>query len=243
MVEGQKSERASRIISPREYVHDALGDRFEQSLSPYDTHRRVEVLIDEFLPDCALAGKAVLDVGCGLGHFSRRLVERGASVLGCDLGPGLVDRTRRMAGCEAVVADAMHLVDRFGRDCFDVVVSSECVEHTPDPARALTEMVAVLRPGGYLSVSTPNVVWWPVVRAATAVGARPFDGLENFSSWRSIRRTLRLAGADIVRERGVHLIPFQFGLDSVSRWCDDHLQCLRGAMVNICVLARKRVAA
>jgi 2-polyprenyl-3-methyl-5-hydroxy-6-metoxy-1,4-benzoquinol methylase len=240
MVPGGERYRTSRTISPQEYVHEALGDQFDQALSLYDTHRRVEVLIDEFLPDSMVTGKTVLDVGCGLGHFSRRLVQRGASVLACDLGPGLVDRTRRLAGCEAVVGDAMHLVERFGRDRFDVVVSSECVEHTPDPARALAQMVGVVRPGGYLSVSTPNVVWWPVVRVATAIGARPFDGLENFSSWRSIRRTLQLAGADIVRERGVHLIPFQLRLEPVSRWCDDHLQCLRGAMINICVLARKR---
>jgi 2-polyprenyl-3-methyl-5-hydroxy-6-metoxy-1,4-benzoquinol methylase len=239
MVAGDKGDHTSRTISAQEYVHEALGDRFDEALSLYDTHRRMEVLIDEFLPDSLVIGKSVLDVGCGLGHFSRRLVERGASVLACDVGPGLVDRTRRLAGCDAVVGDAMHLVDRFGADRFDIVVSSECVEHTPDPARALTQMVAVLRPGGYLSVSTPNLVWWPVVRAATAVGARPFDGLENFSSWRSIRRTLQLAGATIVRERGVHLIPFQLRLDPLSRWCDDHLQCLRGAMINICVLARK----
>jgi 2-polyprenyl-6-hydroxyphenyl methylase/3-demethylubiquinone-9 3-methyltransferase len=228
-----------RIPDAREYSHETLGERFERALSPYDTRRRVEVLIDEFLPDSAIAGKSVLDVGCGLGFFSRRLAERGALVTACDLGPELVRRTRERVGCTAVVADALALEHQFGPDRFDVVVSSECIEHTPDPDGALRQMVAVLRPGGYLSVSTPNVVWWPAVRFATAIGARPFDGLENFSSWRSIRLAIAQAGATIVEERGLHLFPFQLPVEPLSRWCDRHLQPLRGLMINICVLAQK----
>ena len=229
----------ARAIQRAEYAHELLGDEFERALSTYDTRRRLEVLIDEFLPDSLVKGKTALDVGCGLGYFSERLVKRGASVLGCDVGPGLVERTRRRAGCETVVADALRLTEQFGPDRFDLVVSSECIEHTPDPQRALTEMVAVLRPGGYLAVSTPNVVWSPVVRLATAIGARPFDGLENFSSWASVRRALQGAGAAIVEERGLHLFPFQLPLPTLSTWCDRHLQPLRGIMINICVLARK----
>ena len=38
-----------------------------------------------------------------------------------------------LARCEAVVADAMNLTARFPPDSFDIVVSSECIEHTPDP--------------------------------------------------------------------------------------------------------------
>jgi 2-polyprenyl-3-methyl-5-hydroxy-6-metoxy-1,4-benzoquinol methylase len=230
-----------RVPSAAEYSHDALGDRFERALSTYDTRRRVETLIDEFLPAAAIAGKSVLDVGCGLGYFSERLVHRGAIVTACDIGPGLLERTRQRAGCDVVLADALDLVRQFGRDRFDVVISSECIEHTPAPDIALAQMVSVLRPGGYISVSTPNIVWSPIVRLASATGMRPFDGLENFSSWRSIRSALTHAGARIVRERGLHLVPFQFGLDSLSGWCDRHLQPFRGLMINICVLAQKEV--
>jgi 2-polyprenyl-3-methyl-5-hydroxy-6-metoxy-1,4-benzoquinol methylase len=228
-----------RLPTRQELVHESLGDAFEQALSQYDTRRRVETLIDEFLPDLAIVGKAVLDVGCGLGYFSERLVQRGAIVTACDLGPNLVERTHRRAGCKSVVADALQLVQEFGREQFDVVVSSECIEHTPDPDGAISQMLAVLRPGGYLSLSTPNILWSPVVRFATAIGARPFDGLENFSSWRSIRRVIRKEGASVVQERGLHLFPFQLPLHRISRWSDRHLQGLRPIMINICVLAQK----
>jgi 2-polyprenyl-3-methyl-5-hydroxy-6-metoxy-1,4-benzoquinol methylase len=229
----------SRVPSPEEYVHEALAEEFDRALSVYDTGRRLEVLIDDFLPDSVVIGKEALDVGCGLGFFSERLVKRGGIVIACDLGPRLVERTRQRAGCRAVVADALGLVNQFGPNRFDVVVSSECIEHTPDPGRAIAQMIGVLRPGGLLSVSTPNVVWSPMVRFATATRLRPFAGLENFSSWQSMRRAIAAAGATILQERGLHLVPFQLPLKQLSRWCDDHLQGLRIAMINICILARK----
>ena len=40
---------------------------------------------------------------------------------------------------------------------------------------------------------------------------------------------------------GVHLIPFQFGLHQLSRWCDEHLQPFNRGMLNLCLLARKRL--
>jgi len=235
----RKTRGISRQLTPQELSHEAMGDAFGAALSLYDTETRVRVLVDEFLPDAAIDGKKALDVGCGLGFFSRRLVARGAHVVACDIGPRLVERTSRLAGCDGEVADALDLARRFGRSSFDVVVSSECIEHTPDPTRAVEQMLAVLRPGGYLSLSTPNLVWSPIVRGATSLGLRPFVGLEHFSSWSSIRSAVARGGATILEERGLHLFPFQLPLHGLSSWCDRRLQCLRAAMINICVLARK----
>jgi SAM-dependent methyltransferase len=166
-------------------------------------------------------------------------MQHGAVVTACDLGPSLVEATRERAGCEARVADVLELSDVFGRNRFDIVVSSECIEHTPDPNGAIEQLVAVAKPGGLIAISTPNVVWKPVVALATAVKMRPFEGYENFSSWRSLRQSLRGAGATVVRECGLHLFPFQIGLHAFSRWCDGHLQLLKPLMINLCVLAMK----
>lgn len=223
----------------KELCHERLGDKFAESLSVYDTERRLATLIDSFLSEEMVRDKATLDVGCGPGFFSQRLVQRGANVLACDLGPNLVERTKQRVGCRAQVADALRLVEEFGENRFDLVVSSECIEHTPSPIEALRQMAGVLKPGGYLAVSTPNIIWYPVVRAATVLKLRPFDGFENFSSWRSIRKTLSDCGVDVVRESGLHLFPFQLGMHRVSLWCDDHMQVIRSLMINICVLGRK----
>jgi len=121
------------------------------------------------------------------------------------------------------VADALRLAEQFGQDRFDLVVSSECIEHTPTPSDALRQMARVLKPGGHLAISTPNLLWSPVVKLASAVRLRPFDGLENFSTWKSLRVPLEQEGIEILREQGLHLFPFQLGLHALSRWCDARL--------------------
>jgi 2-polyprenyl-6-hydroxyphenyl methylase/3-demethylubiquinone-9 3-methyltransferase len=228
-----------RQPTEQELVHERLGDRNREALSEYDTGRRVTTLIDEFLTDEMLAGRSVLDVGCGYGYFSERLVKRAARVTASDIGPTLVESTSRRLGCAGKVADALCLEETFGPASFDGVVSSECIEHTPDPRRALQQMAAVLKPGGWLAVSTPNRVWFPPVWLATRLRVRPYTGHENFSSFGSIRRTLQGAGMGVVREKGLHLWPFQLPAHGASRWADDHLQFARGLMINVCVLARK----
>jgi SAM-dependent methyltransferase len=230
-----------RTPQSQELTHERLGDRFADALSMYDTGRRVDVLVDEFLTDDMIVGRRVLDVGSGLGFFSERLVQRGAIVTACDLGPGLVEKTRRRARCEAVVADALRLADIFGTNQFDAV-SSECIEHTPSPLDALADGGGG-QTGGVVSVSTPSRLWQPVVRLASRLRLRPFDGHENFSTWSGLRRTFRREGADVMAERGLHLFPFQLGGHGLSTWCDRRLQIARPMMINICVLARKRAAA
>lgn len=235
-------EKSIRTLDARELAHDRLGEEFGDLLSQYDTQRRLEVLIDDFLPATQLSGKRVLDVGCGLGFFAQRLVERGALVTACDLGPNLVEITRQRVKCACEVVDALALVERFGPESFDGVVSSECIEHTPDPLAAVRQMARVLKPGGFLSISTPNLAWLPVVRLATILRLRPFDGLENFSTWSGLRRCLKSEGLKVEREFGLHLFPFQLPLHSLSRWTDKHAQFLRWGMINICLLAQKPAA-
>ena len=46
----------------------------------------------------------------------------------------------------------------FPEDSFDVVVTYQCLEHVPDPERALTEMARVCKPGGVVCVVGPNLV-------------------------------------------------------------------------------------
>src|SRR5260370_38843380 len=101
-------------------------------------------------------------------------------------------------------------------------------------------MCKVLRPGGYLAVSTPNLLWYPVVRTATTLRFRPFDGLENFSTFRSIRSVLESEQLSILKEKGLHIIPFQLPMKRDSQWCDHHAQALRRFMINLCVFARKK---
>jgi SAM-dependent methyltransferase len=95
-----------------------------------------------------VAGKQILEVGSlEVNGSVRPLVEARspASYIGVDVvsGPG-VDK----------VVDANDLIDTFGMDSFDVVISTEMLEHAKDWQRAVTQMVRVLRPGGVLVWTT-----------------------------------------------------------------------------------------
>lgn len=228
-----------RVPTEKEYCHERLGEEFRTALSGYDTERRMEILVDHFLGSDRLLGRSALEVGAGLGFFSHRMQKLGALVTATDIGAQLLEEVRQNVGCRAECVDALSLLEYFGRDRFDVVLSSECIEHTPDPMEAIAQMAAVLKPGGFLALSTPNVLWRPIVRVATLARIRPFDGLENFSSFRQIRQALRNSGLRVVEEYGLHLFPFQLPLHSMSRWCDNNLQALRTLMINICILGQK----
>lgn len=231
-----------RTPTPEELCFERLAQRHAFRTNDYDTQRRVEVLTREFLSDDQVRGRSALDVGCGLGEFSESLAKRGAEVTACDIGPTLVEQTRRRVGCRAEVADALALEEHFGGECFDLVVSSECIEHTPAPYDAVRQMVRVLKPGGVIVLSTPNRIWYPVVWLATKTGLRPYEGFENFSTWRGLRAVLGESGVRIDREQGVHPYPFQLGLQGLACWWEEHLQALRGLMINMCVLGTKAPA-
>lgn len=238
MIANKRKEKV-RVPTSKELVYDEMGDQFEERLSLYDTNRRIHVLIEEFLGRERLDGKQVLDVGCGLGYGTERLLKLGANVTAVDIGQNLVTNVGKRYGCKAVVADAMDLLNQFDPNTFDVIFSSECIEHTPYPQQSLAHIAAVLKPGGWISLSTPNLLWSPVVKGASVLGIRKFNGHENFSTFRSLKSGLAQHGVSIVREKGLHLIPFQFHLYRLSTWMDDNAQFLRGLMINLCILGQK----
>jgi 2-polyprenyl-6-hydroxyphenyl methylase / 3-demethylubiquinone-9 3-methyltransferase len=108
----------------------------------------------------SLAGRRVLDVGCGGGLLSESLARAGAQVTGIDLAPGMVEVARLHAaeGGLAIdyrVASAEELAQA-GPGQFDVVTCMEMLEHVPDPAAMTASLVRLLAPGGALFVSTLN---------------------------------------------------------------------------------------
>lgn len=103
------------------------------------------------------AGKRILDIGCGIGGPAREMaVAHGASVVGIDLEAQLVAR----ANADAVKAD---LAERcrfqqveigplpFDTGEFDIVVSAGALTQTEDKPAMLTDILRVLRPGGWIS--------------------------------------------------------------------------------------------
>ncbi|WP_405856407.1 methyltransferase domain-containing protein [Streptomyces sp. NBC_00090] len=109
-----------------------------------------------------VAGRRILDAGCGSGPLSAALRERGAVVTGIDASAGMLALARRRLG-EDVALHVADLRDRlpFADGAFDDVVSSLVLHYLEDWGPTLAELRRVLRPGGRLiaSVDHPFVAY------------------------------------------------------------------------------------
>jgi 2-polyprenyl-3-methyl-5-hydroxy-6-metoxy-1,4-benzoquinol methylase len=106
-------------------------------------------------------GARVLDVGCSSGYLARPLVARGCSVVGIELDERAAAAARTV--CEEVlVGDAESMELPFAPGSFDVVLCGDLVEHLRDPQRFLERVRPLLRDGGRLVLTTPNVANWTI---------------------------------------------------------------------------------
>lgn len=120
---------------------------------PFHNH----ILLDA-LPD--LAGKRVLDLGSGRGEISMTMASRGASVVGIDIGPALVDLANRSAAHNRLDAEfVVGSVDRipFSPNSFDLVVGCAFLHHLSEQMvqDTIDESYRVVRPGGSVHVIEP----------------------------------------------------------------------------------------
>jgi len=129
------------------------------------------------------SGERVLDVGCGPGWFwaaAADVLPGKLHLTLCDLSPGMVaeavERCRPLAfaSVEGRQADASALP--FADASFDAVIAMHMLYHVPDPAKAIAEMARVLKPGGFLAVTTNGAGNTAKMHAlAAALGSPPHD--------------------------------------------------------------------
>jgi SAM-dependent methyltransferase len=104
-----------------------------------------------------VAGRRILDAGCGAGPLFAALRERGAVVTGVDASAGMLELARRRLGTDA----DLRVVDLAGPlpfpdDTFDDVIASLVLHYLEDWGPTLAEIRRVLKPGGRLLVSVDH---------------------------------------------------------------------------------------
>lgn len=122
-----------------------------------------------------VAGRRILDAGCGSGPLSAALRDRGAEVTGFDVSAAMVELARTRLGEDADLivhdlADPLPYADA----AFDDVVASLVVHYLEDWTGPLAELHRVLKPGGRLILSTHH----PMTYTALNPGANYFDVTE-----------------------------------------------------------------
>lgn len=133
----------------------------------------VDFLVGLAPPDDDSRRLKVLDAGCGTGWSTYALYKKGYDVIGVDLN---VDSFEPKTSEGLSYAAGSVLGIPFRNDRFDLVFSYQCIEHVPNPEKALQEMIRVCKPGGIVGVIGPNLVT-PFV---------PFNYMIRPSSWKTI---------------------------------------------------------
>lgn len=110
-----------------------------------------------------VGGKRVFDAGCGPGLYATELIERGATVIGCDASPAMVDLASRRVGESADLrVHALEAPFDFVEDkSIDLVLCALVYHYVNDRRAFLAEAHRMLRPDGALVISThhPTADW------------------------------------------------------------------------------------
>ncbi|MDF2860087.1 MAG: ubiG [Achromobacter mucicolens] len=140
----------------------ALASRWWDPESEFKPLHAINPLRLEWIQECAgsLAGRKVLDVGCGGGILSEAMARSGAEVTGIDLADKSL-KIARLHGLESGVKVEYRKVpveelaaEQPGQ--YDVVTCMEMLEHVPDPASIVRACSTMVKPGGWVFFSTLN---------------------------------------------------------------------------------------
>jgi 2-polyprenyl-6-hydroxyphenyl methylase / 3-demethylubiquinone-9 3-methyltransferase len=165
----------------------------------------------------SLAGKTVLDVGCGGGILAEAMAARGARVTGIDLGeaPLAVARLHLKESGQQVEYRkiAAEELASASPGAFDVVTCMEMLEHVPDPASVVTACAQLVKPGGQVFFSTlnrnPKSWLFAIVGAEYILKLLPRGTHEYMKFIRpsELERMSRHAGLNVREYTGMHYNP------------------------------------
>lgn len=198
------------IKDPRAYleVYNALRAEPTNTL-------QVEAVL-ESLPELDWPHVATLDIGCGGGYFTRKLMERGVrDAACCDIEDTCVAACKiTNPGATVIKSSATDLA--FDDARFDLVLAIDIIEHLEDDGAMLAEIMRVLKPGGYAVICTQNEISIENVlgHAVCLLRGKEWKGWDpthvRFYNAASLRRAMSGHGLGEIRFNGTLYLPFYF---------------------------------
>jgi SAM-dependent methyltransferase len=209
-------------------------------------------MLAEALGPAAHGARTILDIGCGDGTAAATAAPLlpGHRLIGVDWSQDALRRARTRLPY-AVRGELTDGGLPFRAESADAVLFSEVIEHLVDPDAALDEIRRVLRPGGHLMLSTPNLAAWynralllagvqPVFSEVSLRGIHGRPGTEvvghlRLYTARALREFVAASGFEVVRLRGA---PFH-GVPRPMRPLD-RLVCAAPSAASILLLHARR---
>lgn len=216
-------------------------ERPPQSVLGESRVKRVFEILGEMTPG------SILDLGCGAGYVTAEMADRGWSVVGAELVGKLALAARGRVGA-VVVADCGGRSLPFRSDSFDVVFAGELIEHVIDTDALLSEIGRIVRHGGMVIITTPNLASFEN-RLRLLLGLYPIwvefrsagEGHVRAYTPRVLKRQLREHGFQLRRHLGnwVPVVPQRFVNDQTQPWLGRTGRWLPSLSMDIIVAAQR----
>ncbi|MDZ7786330.1 MAG: class I SAM-dependent methyltransferase [Candidatus Saccharibacteria bacterium] len=141
-------------MSRKPFQHKIERSNSSHAILETASRKRKAAKIQALLDEATEFSKAtVLDIGTGSGDIAYELAKSAAKVVSVDI----VDERKQKTGYKFKLTKDENLP--FGDNFFDIVITNHVVEHTPNQKKHLSEVMRVLKPGGYVYIATPNKYW------------------------------------------------------------------------------------
>jgi SAM-dependent methyltransferase len=142
----------SRLVYEEKY--DVTGDHYVyKKADPYSSHAQILKWIEQERP------REVLEIGTATGYLSAEMVNRGCVVTGIEQDQEMANIAR--PHCREMIVADIETLDLSNLGQYDAVVFGDVLEHLRNPREILQKASALLKPGGKVLMSLPNVanIW------------------------------------------------------------------------------------
>jgi 2-polyprenyl-3-methyl-5-hydroxy-6-metoxy-1,4-benzoquinol methylase len=165
-------------------VWDAWNSKYRQGRLDEPSKRRMREILAS-LANLKIHGAKILEVGCGTGWLSSRLCEFG-KVTAVDLGQEIIQTAKTLYPEIDFRSGNIHTLD-LPVNFFDVIVTLETLSHVPDQPGFLRRLSQLLKPGGFLLITTQNK---SVFERRADIGP-PNGWIRNWVTMKTLKRYLR----------------------------------------------------
>ncbi|MDI6916163.1 MAG: class I SAM-dependent methyltransferase [Thermoplasmatales archaeon] len=160
------------------------------------------------------SGDRLLDIGCGNGSFATLVKDRYKEIYGVDLSREALRRAQELS-IRAVKAN-LNLGLPFKDNCFDAVICLDVIEHIFDPRKFTAELSRVIKKGGILIISSPNIQYWKHVISIiagrfpkTSDDEEAYDGGHlHYFTFKDLEKLLEKNKLRVIKKAGVFDIKF-----------------------------------